>query len=194
MSSQIDYKMVFGLDVPKTTAQINTDLKKVQRQLSDVKIPGRLDSSLEHADKTLKNTERSMRSIDQLGASFQSQMTQAAQSISKWLSLNTAVTYFISQTQNAVKELRQVDTLLTQIGASNNGLSRSDLARIGDNAFDAAGTYGQKASDYLTGVQEALRAGYDNAEAISELSLAAQTAGGMTSALARQMTGILSCA
>ncbi len=187
MSSQIDYKMVFGLDVPKTTAQINTDLKKVQRQLSDVKIPGRLDSSLEHADKTLKNTERSMRSIDQLGASFQSQMTQAAQSISKWLSLNTAVTYFISQTQNAVKELRQVDTLLTQIGASNNGLSRSDLARIGDNAFAAAGTYGQKASDYLTGVQEALRAGYDNAEAISELSLAAQTAGGMTSALARQM-------
>ncbi len=130
MSSQIDYKMVFGLDVPKTTAQINTDLKKVQRQLSDVKIPGRLDSSLEHADKTLKNTERSMRSIDQLGASLQSQMTQAAQSISKWLSLNTAVTYFISQTQNAVKELRQVDTLLTQIGASNNGLSRSDLALL----------------------------------------------------------------
>ncbi len=70
MSSQIDYKMVFGLDVPKTTAQINTDLKKVQRQLSDVKIPGRLDSSLEHADKTLKNTERSMRSIDQLCAKY----------------------------------------------------------------------------------------------------------------------------
>ncbi len=133
-----DNKIVFGLDVPKTTAQINADLKKVQRQLSDIKIPGRLDSSLEQADKTLKNTEHSMRSMVQLGASFQSQMTQAAQSISKWQSLNTAVTHLVSQTRDAVKELRQVDTLLTQISAANSGLSRSDLARIGGSAFNGS--------------------------------------------------------
>ena len=187
MSTQNNDKIVLSLDEHKTTAQFSKDLKRVLKQLPDLSISGRLDGGLDEAQQALKESERSMRSIDKLGASFQAQMTQAAQSISKWLSLNTVVSLFISQTQNAVKELRQVDTLLTQIGAINSGLSRSDLARIGDNAFDAAGTYGQKASDYLTGVQEALRAGYDNAEAISELSLAAQTAGGMTSALARQM-------
>ncbi len=180
-------KIVLGLDIPKTAAQINSDLKKLNKQLSAVRIPGSFDDSLKDAGQTLRRTENSMRTIDRLGASFRSQMSQAAETISKCLSLNTVVTLFLSKTKNAVKELRQVDTLLTQISVSNERLSRSDLERIGNNAFSIAGKYGRSAADYLTGVQEALRAGYRNAEAISELSLAAQTAGSMTAELARQM-------
>lgn len=149
-------KIVLGLDIPKTAAQINSDLKKLNKQLSAVRIPGSLDDSLKDAGQTLRRTENSMRTIDRLGASFRSQMSQAAESISKCLSLNTAAALFISQAQNAVKELRQVDTLLTQISVSSERLSRSDLERIGNNAFSSTETHGKSAANYLTGVQEAL--------------------------------------
>ena len=137
---------MLGLDTQKSAAQINSDLKKLQKQLS-----------------------------------------QAANNFTKWLSLDTAVTLFISRTQDAIKELKQVDTLLTQIGTANDRLSRSDLTRIGNDAFTIAGKYGKSAADYLSAVQDALRAGYQNAEAIAELSLAAQSAGDMTADLASQM-------
>lgn len=187
MTSQNNHKIVLGLDIPKTTAQINTDLKKVQKRLSGIRLSGTLDDSLKDTDQTLKSTENSMHMLNKLGASFRSQMAQAAESLSKWFSLNTAAGLFITKTRDAIKELKQADTLLTQISVSNKQLSRSDLTRIGDNAFSIAGKYGRSASDYLNGVQEALRAGYRDAEAISELSLAAQAAGGITAELAGQM-------
>ena len=184
MSNQIDGKIVLGLDTKKSAAQINSDLKKLQNQLSQVKITGVLDSSLNNANKKIKST---VNSLQELGTAFKGQMSQAAQSITKWLSLNTVVTRFISQTRNAIKELKQVDTLLTRIGTANERLSRSDLSRIGNDAFTMAGKYGKSAADYLSAVQDALRAGYKNAEAIAELSLAAQSAGDMTADLASQM-------
>jgi len=156
MTSQDNDKIVLGLDIPKTAARINSDLKKLRKQLSAVRMPGSLDDSLKDAGQTLKRTENSMRTIDRLGASFRSQMAKAAESISKFLSLNTAAALFISQTKDAVKELRQIDTLLTQISASSERLSRSDLERIGNNAFFSTGTHGKSAANYLTGVQEAL--------------------------------------
>ncbi len=156
MISQNNDKIVLGLDIPKTAAQINSDLKKLQKQLSVVRMPGSLDDSLKDADQMLKRTENSMRTIDRLGASFRGQMAQAAESISKFLSLNTAAALFISQAQNAVKELRQIDTLLTQISVSSGRLSRSDLERIGNNAFPSTETHGKSAANYLTGMQEAL--------------------------------------
>ena len=63
-------------------------------------------------------------------------------------------------------------------------MSKSDLKNIGNNAFETASKYGKKATDYLSGVQEASRAGYENAENIAELSTAAQGAGDMTAELA----------
>ena len=42
-----------------------------------------------------------------------------------------------------------------------------------------ASKYGMSAASYLASVQEMLRAGFDNAEGMAELSLLAQAAGGM---------------
>lgn len=88
--------------------------------------------------------------------------------------------------KDAVSELKDIDQYLTKISVSNEKLSKSDLAALTDNAFDIAGKYGKDAADYLAAVEEATHAGYENAEAIAELSVAAQTAGDMTAELANQ--------
>ena len=80
-----------------------------------------------------------------------------------------------------------MDTLLTQISKTSQNLSLADLTRMGDASFHMAGEYGKSAADYLTGIQEASQAGYQDAQGIAELSLALQTAGDMTSQLASQL-------
>ena len=157
----------------KKSTRKNRNVPSPQKPKEETKLP--------------EETKDSSQGLQKLTASFKEQMTQAAQSIKQWLSLNTAVTLFISKTKEAIKELRQVNTLLTEISDLNDTLSQSDLERIGNNSFDIASKYGKSAADYLTGVQEALRAGYDNAEAIAELSLAAQTAGNMTAESANRI-------
>lgn len=87
----------------------------------------------------------------------------------------------------ALTELKEVNTFLTKISKENDKLSKSDLTRIGNNSFSVASKYGKKSTNYLSGVQEALRAGYKDAEGIAELSLVVQDAGDLTSDLSNQM-------
>lgn len=93
----------------------------------------------------------------------------------------------LPKVKEAIEELRQVDTLLTQISKTSQNLSLADLTRMGDASFHMAGEYGKSAADYLTGIQEASQAGYQDAQGIAELSLALQTASDMTSQLASQL-------
>ena len=127
-----------------------------------------------------KKAENSMRGIGKLGASFRAQMKQAAESFTQWVSVSSAIMLLITKTKQAVTELKEVDTLLTEISKANDKLSKSQLAGIGDRSFETASRYGKKATDYLKGVQEMSRAGYQNAEAMGELSVKAQGAGDMT--------------
>ena len=152
-------KIVLGLDVPKTVAQINTDIRKLQKQLQKVETTGTLD------------TGPTVKQINAQIASLHSQLKTNP---------------LLSQIRQAVSELKEIDTLLNEIGRSNTGLSSSDLARIGNDSFDTAGRYGRKAADYLSEVRDASRAGFENASGIAELSLAAQEAGDMTAGLASQ--------
>lgn len=55
----------------------------------------------------------------------------------------------------SAKELKEIDTLLTEISKANEKLSKSDLNKIGDGSFGVASRYGRTATDYLLGVQEA---------------------------------------
>ena len=87
---------------------------------------------------------------------------------------------------DALSELKEVNTLLTEISKINDTLSKSRLEQIGNKSFDIASKYNKKATDYLAAVQDASRAGYKDAEGIAELSVAAQSAGEMTAELANQ--------
>ncbi len=128
--------------------------------------------------------ETSMRGLGKLGYNVKQQFAQAAEAFSYYLSARYLVMGFITELQNAVTEIKEVDTYLTEISKANDKLSKSDLAGIGDRSFGTASRYGQKATDYLAGVQEMSRAGYENAEAMGELSVKAQGAGAMTADVA----------
>lgn len=136
---------------------------------------------------SFKQTENSMRALNKLGASLKNQFAQATRSFTMWLSASTAVMKLISETREAVTELKEVDTILTEISKTNHSLTSSDLTKIADNGFDVASKYGKTVTDYLSGVKDMSRAGYKNAEAMGELSTAVQGAGDMTADVANQM-------
>ncbi len=94
--------------------------------------------------------------------------------------------FFTSQFKDAIPDLKEIDTLLTEIKKTTDALTRSDLAEIERQSFSTASKYGRSAADYLQAVQDAAGAGYNNAADIAELSLAAQNAGGISSELADQ--------
>ena len=131
-----------------------------------------------------KQAENSMRGLGKLGANVRKQFQMAVSSFTTWLSASTVVMAVISKTRQALTELKEMDTLLTEISKTNDSLSSSQLSEIGDNAFETASKYGKKATNYLEAVKEMSRAGYDNVEAMGELSTAAQGAGDMTADVA----------
>ena len=129
-----------------------------------------------------KQNENSMRTLSRLGASLKDQMKQAAESFTQWISVSSAIMGVVYNTKQAVSELKDLDDILTEISKTSD-LTTEQLKNLGDTAFDTASKYGKKASDYLTGVQEMYRAGFDNAEQMAELSVLAQSAGDMDATL-----------
>ena len=103
-----------------------------------------------------------------------------------WMSMTAAVSMFTRSIRDALDELKEVDTVLTEISKANDKLTNSQLAQIASSSFGISSKYGKTATDYLVGVQEMSRAGYANAEAMGELSTAAQGAGDMTADVANQ--------
>lgn len=120
------------------------------------------------------------------GKSFLSEVGREFRQIGQFAYTYGAIDRSFDLIVNSVNELKQVDTLLTEISKANDSLSQSDLKNIGKSSFDIAGNYGKKATDFLSGVQEMSRAGYQDALAMAELSTAAQGAGDMTAEIANQ--------
>lgn len=171
----------------KNTAASKTakqSLQEYYRELSS----GRVSvDRLEYIEKELKTIDAEQRGLGKLGKNLKDQFSQAAESFTQWISVSSAIMGVVYKTKEAVTELKEVNTLLTEISKANENLSKTDLEDIGNNSFDVASKYGKTATDYLSGVQEASRAGYENAEGIAELSVAAQGAGDMTAELSNQL-------
>ena len=104
-----------------------------------------------------------------------------------WMSMTYAVSMFTRSIREALTELKEIDTILTEISKTSDRTEAS-LRKLGETSFATASKYGQKASDYLLGVQEMSRAGFDenSSEQMAELSTLAQSAGDMTAELANE--------
>lgn len=137
-------------------------------------------------DTRLKEINQEMRVSGKLGKSLKQTLIDGAKSFAQWTTASGAVMEVVTALRRAVTELKEVDTLLTEISKANDSLTPSQLLDVGDSSFDVASKYGKKATDYLSAVQESSRAGYDNAEEIAELSTAIQGAGDVTSDIANK--------
>lgn len=58
-----------------------------------------------------------------------------------------------SKAKEAISELREVNTILTEISSTNDKLSKSDLTRIGNESFELASKYGKNVKDFLSAVR-----------------------------------------
>ena len=133
----------------------------------------------------LKETESSMRGLCKLGKSVSDQFKQAADSFSQWLSVSAGIMFLVSQTKNAIVELKELDNILTEISKTSD-LTNQELKNLGLSSYDAASTYGRTASDYLSGVQSMSQSGFygKQGEAMARQSLLAQAAGDMSQEIA----------
>lgn len=135
-------------------------------------------STLERIQAELREIDAQQRGLGKLGKNLRDQFKQAGESFAQWVSVSSAIMFGIQKTREAVVELKELDNILTEISKTSD-LTATQLERLGDSAFETASKYGKKASDYLTGVQEMYRAGFNNAEQMAELSVLAQSAGDM---------------
>lgn len=124
-----------------------------------------------------------MRQMNKLGNSTVETFKQGAKSFLEWATASGTVMEVWNAVRQGVNELKDLDDILTEISKTSD-LTAEQLKKLGDTAFESASKYGKSASDYLTGVQEMYRAGFDNASEMAELSVLAQSAGDMETNLA----------
>lgn len=92
----------------------------------------------------------------------------------------------LDRMQEAITDLKEINTLLTQLSKSGSYVTNRSLEQLKHESFEVSGKYGKKAASYLSDVQEASNAGYQNASDIAGLSTAVQSAGDMSAELANQ--------
>lgn len=101
----------------------------------------------------------------------------------EWLGIATSVSQTLKYMEQATAEFKKLEIVLTEI-AKTTDLTASQLKSLTRNSFDVAGKLGKNASEYLKSVHELKMAGYENYEAMAQLSLVAQSSGNMTRQMA----------
>lgn len=131
-------------------------------------------------DTRLKEINIEMREAGRLGKTLTGTLIEGAKSFAQWTVSSFSVMEVINNIRQGINEIKELDDILTEINKTSD-LTKQQLDKLGDVSFNTASKYGKKASDYLTGVQEMYRAGFDNAKEMAELSVLAQSSGDMES-------------
>lgn len=181
-----DLQKITQVNTIKTWASNNTKALK-QNEAAINSMVSKLSSIDDMTRDDFNNLKQQFKEIQvharetgNLGLTFGEKLNNAWSKFGGWTLASSSLMFAVSKTKEAVSELKEVDTLLTEISKANDKLSKSQLKEIGSSSFGTSSKYGKKAPDYLSGVQEASRAGYQNAKDIAELSVAIQGAGDVT--------------
>lgn len=168
----------------KNTAMTRDNKKLVEQWIATLSSSDDMTvGAIKNINSEFKQLDATLRKTGQLGLSTFDKFKQAAEKFGGWSLVTGAITQTTTKISEAVTEIKELDNVLTEISKTSD-LTAEQLANLGDTAFDTASTYGKKASDYLVGVQEMYRAGFDNAEEMAELSVLAQSAGDMDKTIA----------
>ena len=90
----------------------------------------------------------------------------------------------VNKFRQSLNTLKTNSSILTEISKTSE-MTKQQLKELGDESFKIASKYGQSSGNYLLGVQEMARSGYETlSKELGELSLLTQSAGDMTADMA----------
>ncbi len=162
----------------KNSAYSSDAKKQIKSWITELESTNVAESRLKEINSQARQLHSNMAQAGKIGKSLSQTFKDGAKSFIEWTTASGAVMEVVTSIRQGVSELKELDNILTEISKTSD-LTSKQLDKLGDSAFESASKYGKKASDYLTGVQEMYRAGFDNAEEMAELSVLAQSAGDM---------------
>ncbi len=162
----------------KAHKQFGSQLKSAMEELAcGAEVP---KERLNILKRELVDTKNACKELGLTGQTWFQNLGDKIKQLSTYLSGAMIIGKVTSTVRNEIIELKELDSILTEISKTAD-LTNEQLNELGNSAFESASKYGRTASDYLTGVQEMYRAGFNNASEMAELSLLAQAAGDMES-------------
>ncbi len=194
---QPSIKLQAQLDKAKSARNINSDVKDIQDRLNPVNLQAKMDSKQEKlvvsqaqhigekaGEAVTGSLQKAMDNaapkdsdfFSNLNKSLSQQAQEVRKSTGSLFTLNTAFQAIVSQTKEALSELKALDTALVQLGHAT-GFSQNELKDLGRTALESAGRYGKTAESYLSLVQEMYQAGLHQPHQMAELSMLTQASG-----------------
>lgn len=131
--------------------------------------------------------EENLHKANQLKLSLKKQFTGATQIFSQWLSLSSLASHVISKTKDAVSDIIELDSTLTEIGKTSS-MTEKELQQLSTESYRTASKYGKNANDYLANVHSMSQSGFhgETGKGMAEQSMLAQAAGNMAQDIAEQ--------
>ena len=162
----------------KDYGDILTDLANKQRLATSA-------DELKDYTKQVNAIKAEATALGKTGKSFGDEFSRAFKQIGQFAGIYGVIQKVENAIISSLNELKNINTIVTEISKAAD-VPVQQLKDLETNSFSVASKYGQKASDYLLGVQEMTRAGYSDTAGMAELSTLAQSAGDMTAELANQ--------
>lgn len=169
-------------DAYKQTAETQKQAsEQIQKSGSSYKAMG------DAASNAMKKVQAEQADTAKQSKSMFASLKESMSFLSYWTSPMFLMIQAVAKVKQAFSELKEVNNIMTEISKVSE-MTSNELKKLGDSAFEAASTYGKKASDYLTGIQEFSRAGFrgQDAENMAELSVLTQAAGDLNADLSNQ--------
>lgn len=162
----------------KDYGDVLTDLANKQRLATSA-------DELKGYTKQVNAIKAEATALGKTGKSVAQELQQGFKRIGEFAYTYGAIQKVENAITSSLNELKNINTIVTEISKAAD-VPVKQLKDLETSSFSIASKYGQKASDYLLGVQEMTRAGYSDTAGMAELSTLAQSAGDMTAELANQ--------
>lgn len=177
----------------KTSSWLNSNskaAKKYKVQLEGIAEAQRKATSwgeLKDLNKRFKSVTSEAQSLGLVGKGIGDNFKHAFGKIFEFSQIYGGINKIFTATGHAISELKEMDTILTEISKVSN-MSSSQLDELGKNAFGYADKYGKTVTSYLEGVTEMNRSGFYDQQGIdlANTSVLAQAAGDMSPDVANQ--------
>lgn len=171
---------VFGNTYNNLLSELDAIQAKVANGIID-------QTAFDKTQRGFRSTEKAVKAMGLTGQTVFESLADSAKKFTSWMSMTCVISEFGRNVRSAVGELKELDNIITEISKTSDR-DKASLMQLEADSFDRASKYGKTASDYLIGIQEMSRAGFQDktAEDMAELAVLAQSAGDMTADLANE--------